>query len=114
VREHDEDEEEPEAYRRHDEEVGGHDLACVIRQKRAPGLGRWTPLPSYVLGHGRLTHRDPQLQELAVNPRSTPQSDSRRTCRESARARQVAALGGRCGVGFSRSRRGETRGDATR
>jgi hypothetical protein len=64
---------ESEADRRHDEAVGGHDLACVIGQKRAPGLGRWTPMPSHVLGHGRLTHRDPHLQELAVNPRGTPQ-----------------------------------------
>ena len=38
VRKH---EEEPEGDRRHDEEVGGHDLACVIGQKRVPGLGRW-------------------------------------------------------------------------
>jgi hypothetical protein len=30
-------------------------------------------MPSHVFGHGRLTHRDPQLQELAVNPRGTPQ-----------------------------------------
>ena len=26
-------------------------------------------MPSHVLGHGRLTHREPQLQELSVNPR---------------------------------------------
>jgi hypothetical protein len=37
VREDDESEEQPEGDRRHDEEVGGHDLARVIRQKRAPG-----------------------------------------------------------------------------
>jgi len=55
VREDHEDEEQPERDRRHDEEVGGHDLACVIGQKRAPGLGRWTRMPSQVCGHGRWT-----------------------------------------------------------
>src|SRR4030095_1281749 len=30
-------------------------------------------MPSHVFGHGRLTDRDPQLQELAMNPRGTPQ-----------------------------------------
>ena len=29
-------------------------------------------MPSHVLGHGRLTHRDRQLQEFSVNPRRTP------------------------------------------
>jgi len=38
VREDNEDEEQPEGNRWHDEEVGGHDLACVICQKRSPGL----------------------------------------------------------------------------
>jgi hypothetical protein len=38
VREDHKYEEQPEGDRRHDEEVGGHDLACVIHQKRAPGL----------------------------------------------------------------------------
>jgi len=30
-------------------------------------------MPSHVFGHGRLTHRDSQLQELSVNPKGTPQ-----------------------------------------
>ena len=38
VREDDEDEEQPERDGRHDEEIGGHDLARVIRQKCSPGL----------------------------------------------------------------------------
>jgi len=38
VREDDEHEQQPERDRRHDEEIGSHDLARVIRQKRAPGL----------------------------------------------------------------------------
>jgi hypothetical protein len=38
VRDDDEYEEQPEGDRRHDEEVGGHDLAGMIREKRAPRL----------------------------------------------------------------------------
>jgi hypothetical protein len=38
VREDNEYEEQPEGHSRHDEEVGGHDLARVNRQKRSPGL----------------------------------------------------------------------------
>jgi len=38
VRADDEYEESPEGGRWHDEEVGGHDLARVVRQKRTPGL----------------------------------------------------------------------------
>ena len=42
VREDHEYEEQPDGDRWPDEEVGGHDPARVIRQKRAPRLGRWT------------------------------------------------------------------------
>ena len=38
VREDDEDEEQPEGDRRYNEEVGGHDLARVIGEKRPPRL----------------------------------------------------------------------------
>jgi len=38
VREDDADEEQPECDRRYDEEVGGHDLARVIGEKRPPRL----------------------------------------------------------------------------
>ena len=38
VREDDEHEEQPERDRRHDEQVGGHDLARVIGQERSPRL----------------------------------------------------------------------------
>ena len=38
VREDDEHEEQPERDGRHDEEVGGHDLARVVRQERSPRL----------------------------------------------------------------------------
>ena len=36
--EDDQHEQEPERDRRHDEEVGGHDLARVVREKRSPRL----------------------------------------------------------------------------
>jgi hypothetical protein len=38
VREDYEHEQPPERDRRHDKEISSHDLARVIRQKRAPGL----------------------------------------------------------------------------
>ena len=38
VREDDEHEEQPERDRRHDEEVGGHDLAGVVGEERPPRL----------------------------------------------------------------------------
>ena len=38
VRENDKYEEQSERGRRHDEVVGGHGLAHVIREKRSPGL----------------------------------------------------------------------------
>ena len=93
MREHDEDEEEPEADGRHDEEVGGHDLAGVIGQKRAPALRRSTQMPSHVLRHGRLTHRDPQLQELAANPRGTPQGIRRGHVANRSRRHEAAERG---------------------
>jgi hypothetical protein len=114
VREDHEDEEQPERDRRHDEEVGGHDLARVIGQKRAPGLGRWARMPSQVFGRGRLTHRDPQLQELAVNPRGTPQGiRGGHVANERAHVRCQRWAAGAVSA-CRRSRRGETRGDATR
>ena len=55
-----------------DEEIGSHDLADMIREKRAPGLrGRLTP-PHDVLRDGRLTDVDPEFQQFAMNPRRAP------------------------------------------
>jgi hypothetical protein len=73
VREKDEYEEQPERDRRHDEEVGGHDLARVIGEEGPPRLRRRPSQPPHVFGNGRLTHRDPQLLELSVD-RGAPQS----------------------------------------
>jgi hypothetical protein len=49
VREDDQYVQQPERGSRYAEEVGGHDLARVIGQKRSPGLGRWTWMPSMYL-----------------------------------------------------------------
>ena len=38
VREDDQDEEQPERHRRHDEQVGRHDLVHVAREERPPRL----------------------------------------------------------------------------
>jgi len=73
VGEDDEDEEQPECDRGHDEEVGGHDLARVIGEKRPPCLWRWARMPSHVFGKGGFTHRESQLQKLPVNARRAPQ-----------------------------------------
>jgi hypothetical protein len=102
----------PERDCRHEKKVGGHDLARVIREKRSPRLGRWTRRPSHVLSHARLTHRDPELHELAVS-RGVPTQDSRWTCRESARTSGGTA-GARWGVGFFTSRTAESCAGATR
>ena len=78
MRDDHEHEQQSERDRRHDEEVGGHDLARVIGEEGPPRLGRWTGMPSQVFGDGGLTDRDPQLQKLAVHARRTPQRIRRR------------------------------------
>jgi hypothetical protein len=70
--EDDQHEQQAERDRRHDEEVGGHDLAGMIREECPPRLRRWAWMPSHVRGDGRLTHRDPELQQFPVNPRRPP------------------------------------------
>ena len=59
VREEDQDEQETVSHRRDDEEIGRYDLADVITQERAPGVGwRLAPAP-HVFRDGRLTDVDP-------------------------------------------------------
>ncbi len=38
VREDDQDEQQPERDRRHDEQIGGHNLARVVGEERPPAL----------------------------------------------------------------------------
>lgn len=73
VRQDDQHEEESTRGGRYDEEIGSHNLANVIREKRAPILGGRPSVPGHVLRHGRLTHGDSQFQELTVNTRRAPQ-----------------------------------------
>jgi len=58
---------------RDDEEVGGHDLGDVIREKRAPRLGGRAPTPHHGLRDSRLADRDSELEEFAVNSWGAPQ-----------------------------------------
>lgn len=78
MREDDQHEQQPEGDRWHDKEVGGHDLARVVRQKRSPCLGRRPRMPSHVLRDGRQTDDEAQFLQLAVDPRRTPQWVHRR------------------------------------
>ena len=56
------DENEATRYRRHDEEVGRHDLAHVIRQERAPRLGWWPVSTPYLFRDRRLRDVDPTFK----------------------------------------------------
>ena len=67
------DKQQPKRDRRHDEEVGGHDLVRMIGKESPPRLRRRPPLPPHVFGNGRLTHRDSELLELSVDSRCTPE-----------------------------------------
>ena len=72
VGEEHEDEQEAIGHGRDHEEIGRHDLADVIRQERAPGLGgrlAWAP---HVFRDRRLTDVDLQFQQFAMNPRRAP------------------------------------------
>jgi hypothetical protein len=66
-------EEEPERDCGHDEQVGGHDLAGVIREERPPGLRRWARMPTQVFRDGRLTDGNAELLQFAVDSRRTPE-----------------------------------------
>jgi len=72
VREEDQDEQETVGHGRDDEEIGRHDLAHVIPQERAPGLGGRRAAVAQVFRDRRLTDVDPQFQQFAMDPRSTP------------------------------------------
>jgi hypothetical protein len=73
VRKHHENKEQPERDRRHDEQIGGHDLACMIGEEGPPRLRRLSAVPAHVFGNCRLSHRDAQLLKLAVEARCAPE-----------------------------------------
>jgi len=49
------------------------DLADVVREERPPRLRPWVSATHHVLRNGGLTQDDPELPELAVDARRTPQ-----------------------------------------
>src|SRR5437016_5754168 len=55
------------------EEIQRDQILGVVLQKRAPRLRRRPPRPDHELRNRRLRYRQAQLQELAVNPRRTPE-----------------------------------------
>jgi hypothetical protein len=57
----------------HYDEVGGHDLADVVRQKRPPCLRRRPSAMDHVLRDGGLRHCDPDLPQLTMEARRTPE-----------------------------------------
>src|SRR6516165_9358146 len=66
-------EQQPECRRRHDEHVNRSDAERFGAQEAAPGR-RWRLRPAHhVLGDGRLTDLDAELEQLAVNTRRTPE-----------------------------------------
>src|SRR6266446_10169892 len=73
VPQHHEHEQDPKGRRGHREEIQRDQILGVILQKRAPRLRRRPPRPDHELRNRRLRYRQAQLQELAVNPRRTPE-----------------------------------------
>ena len=66
------DEQEAVRRGRDDEEIGGHDLADVILQERAPGLRRGLAPADHVFRDGGLTDVDPEFQQFAMDPWCAP------------------------------------------
>ena len=54
------------------EEVDRSELRYVVVEERSPRLRRWFRSANHVFGNGSLRDLNPQLHELAVNPRCTP------------------------------------------
>jgi len=69
-------EEEPERDCGHDEQVGGHDLAGVIREERPPGLRRWARMPTADRGAHLKRHSGSSSAPAAlpgpVEPKAAP------------------------------------------
>jgi hypothetical protein len=65
--------EEPEADRRHDEQIHRGDACGMVAQERLPALTRWRPASRHVLGHRRLCNLDAELQQLTVEAGGAPE-----------------------------------------
>ena len=98
----------------HDEEIGGGDLADMIREKRAPRLGGRPSVPGHVLRHGRLTHGDAQFSRVRRECVARPTTGWRpRSCESTGGRPEECSVDPR-GIGSSTSRRGGSRDDARR
>src|SRR6202166_5118093 len=59
--------------RRDDEQIHRRDTVGMIMKKRLPPL-RWrASSPGHILGHTRLSDIDPELEQLSMDPRRSPE-----------------------------------------
>jgi hypothetical protein len=69
----DQHEQHPERRRRDREEIQRDRILEMVLEKRLPRLRRWTAALDHVLGDSRLANLYTELEQLAVNPRCTPE-----------------------------------------
>ena len=71
----DEGVEQAKANGRNDEQIDGCNVRHMIAKERAPALAerRVVPVLGHVLGHRRLRHREPELEQFAMNVRRAPE-----------------------------------------
>jgi hypothetical protein len=73
VREKDQTVEQFEADHGHDKQVRGDNSSCMVAQEGRPTLTRSSGAFDHVLGDGRFGDLDPELEQLAMDPRSSPE-----------------------------------------
>ena len=73
MNEHDQNEEDAQAYGGNREEVEGDEISDMVVEERPPGLG-WRSAPlRHQPGHGSLGHVDAELEELGMDTWRTPE-----------------------------------------
>src|SRR5258708_23984878 len=73
MRQHQEHIQYLEPDRRHRKEVDGNQGLHVIVEECPPGLGGWLAAAHQILAHTGLADIDAELEQLAVNPRRSPE-----------------------------------------
>src|SRR5271157_725573 len=63
-----------QVHRRDHEQVHGCDLRRMVAQKRAPALPARIAFPGHILGDGRLSYLEAELEQLTMDPRRTPKN----------------------------------------
>src|SRR5262249_6017077 len=63
--------EQVEANRRDHEQIHSCDVQRMVAQEGAPTLADRVTFLGHVLGDGRLSHRDAELEKFAMNPRTS-------------------------------------------